>query len=112
MTLSLVEFLRARLDEDAERQKNSLTAWHTRECASLPEEGQYSFACDCGVPERLLAETEADRALIREYEDSEASLAPAPDMWDVGRVEGLRVALAMRAAQYAEHEDFDESWRP
>jgi hypothetical protein len=60
----IADFLRAMLEQDKARQESSLDQWHNRDCASIPEEGQYTFTCDCGVPQRVLADIEAKLALV------------------------------------------------
>jgi hypothetical protein len=110
MSGDLVAFLRARLNEDAERQTNPLTAWHSRDCASLPEPGQYSFECDCGVPERLVAEVEAKRRILAEH----ALNGWVCDTCDNGEVEQVFPCPTLRllALPYADHPDYREEWRP
>jgi hypothetical protein len=111
----IVDFLRARLAEETAQQQDIWEQWHHKDCEAVPQvlyPGRETGTCDCGVPARVLADIEADRALIRDYVESEAALGVAPDMWDVGRVEGLRVALRTRAARYAKHEDYLEEWAP
>ncbi|MGV9755424.1 DUF6221 family protein [Streptomyces tricolor] len=107
----MAEFVKARLGED----EQSADQRHHRDCESLPDvlyPGRDTGACDCGTPDQVLAGIEADRALLKEYEESEAALAAAPDMWDVGRVEGLRVALQLRTARFAGHPDYRAEWCP
>jgi hypothetical protein len=125
----LVDFLRARLDEDESTARaadgDAIEATPLHEgVAYLTLRGDHTDRYTGELPApladhvarhdpaRVLADIEADRALIRDYVESEAALGVAPDMWDVGRVEGLRVALRTHAARYAKHEDYIEEWAP
>ena len=102
MTPDIVAFLRARLAEDAERQKNPLTAWHDRDCESLPDvlyPDREPGACDCGVPERLLAEVESKQRIVEETWGG-------PD-----HVEMWEHHVRLLALPYAGHEDYRAEWR-
>ncbi|MFC8361126.1 hypothetical protein ACFUIY_14785 [Streptomyces griseorubiginosus] len=72
MRPSIVTFLETILSAEAVRQRNPFTQWHDKECEAVPsvlypdlEPG----ACTCGVPEQVLAEIEARRALLDEHQD-------------------------------------------
>lgn len=114
MSDGLVAFLRARLDEDAARQQDRFERWHHRDCESLPDGNYPTFACDCGVPARALADVQAKRALLDEHVSSQQTLDAIdyPDMQDVGRVAGLETALQYEALPYSNHPDYREDWRP
>lgn len=115
----LVDFLRARLDEDAARQQGSFEQWHHMDCCSLPE---YSFTCDCGVPARALAEVEAKRQLVGMFECSIAA-GHVPEGSHDGRdpdeaerdeavAATAEAALCLLALPYAGHPDYREEWKP
>jgi hypothetical protein len=120
MTVNLAVFLRARLDEDGARQKDSLTAWHSRDCESLPDvlyPDREPGACDCGVPERMLAEVEAKRKLVAAYESAvtaygAAELGTTVSDLMTGSVNSLRYALQLAVLAYADHPGFKEEWLP
>jgi hypothetical protein len=114
MSADLVAFLRARLDEEAARQQNSLDRWHHPDCENLPDGIHVTFGCNCGVPERVLASIEADRALLHAYEAAQKTVDAftCPDMYDVGRAYGLEEAMQHRAVRYADHPEYREEWRP
>ncbi len=62
-------------------------------------------------PARVLRDVEADRKLIKTYEEAHAyydqhKAAPA------GEVHGLLMALKIRAERFDDHKDYQESWRP
>jgi hypothetical protein len=59
-----------------------------------------------------LRELDAKRKLLTEYAESEEALGSFADMVDVGRVEGLRVAVAHAALPYADRPGYREDWRP
>jgi hypothetical protein len=117
MDEDLVQWLRVQLDTDARENESPYadTAWHARGCENLPQvlyPDHESGPCDCGVPARVASEIDAKRRLLDEYTESEKSLPAFADMVDVGRVEGLRVAVAHIALPYAGRPGWDESWRP
>lgn len=125
MTLVLVEFLRARLAEDAERQENPSTAWHSPGCDALPDvlyPDREPGACDCGVPKRLLAEVEAKQALLKEHtpQDDGSGVLEACSVC-ADRAEGEWAhypapapcrTLRLLALPHTGHEAYDEGWRP
>jgi hypothetical protein len=76
---------------------------------------------------RVLREVEAGRQLLSAYEDAVDWLSAAEDddsdifsdderpakvQWHGGVVEALTAALAIRAAVWGDHPDYDPSWRP
>ena len=89
--VTLAEFLLARIAEDEERF-GEYPAPHIEGCPHEP--------CDCGIPARVLAECEAKRRIV-DYATNQHTSGPD---WDL--------AVAFLALPYADHEDFDESWRP
>ena len=106
--VELVEFLRARLDED------EASDWpHRRSCqmlepvpAGLPFD---TFSCNCDAAWRWLRDVEADRKLIEAYEEARTwyernKSAPA------GELEGLYTALRIRAERFADHPDYNPQW--
>ena len=109
----LVEFLRARLDEDEARQRDPWSQWHNKGCEAVPDvlyPDRETGACDCGVPARVLAEVAAKRQIIRMWEQlrqfhessSGYSLADG----------AASKALQLHAVVYADHPDYEERWRP
>lgn len=129
MSQELVAFLRARLDEDEQRQKDRLEGWHARDCESLPDGDHVTYACDCGVPPRILAESDAKRQIVDEYattcrlrDEAAARIKAAGDhpdpadldTWDRAEREAaiLRGPVENLAAVHAKHPDYREEWRP
>lgn len=125
MSDTLVAFLHARLDEDEARQKSGVDGWHHRGCESLPDvlyPDRETGACDCGVPERLLAEVEARKALLTEHvpQDDGSGLnevcsvcAKRPDGdWYHYLVPAPCQTLRLLALPYAAHPGYKEAWRP
>jgi len=106
MSDAMVEFLLARVADRERYAKDT----HDRDCETVPREGMYGpFPCNCGEPERVLAECEAARRRIVEDCD-ERSL-------DLSGAEPSAYALADRilralSSVYADHPDFREEWRP
>lgn len=115
----LVEWLRAQLDEDAAStaDPHAERAWHARGCESVPDvlyPDRETGACDCGVPARVLREIEADRKLVAEYVSAQETVDAIahPDMYDVGRAQGLEDAVRRRASAYGQRPGYREDWRP
>lgn len=128
----LVEFLRARLDEDERRARTAEEQWDDEDARyewnDLPEA---SFAhARHHSPDRVLAEVEAKRTRIETYElaiarqraeqddyaawcnnephgGSDALNGPDPKL-----IPGLEYALRCDALPYAEHPDYREEWKP
>ena len=71
-------------------------------------------------PARVLREAEAGRALLAAYIKAEAALPRGQrDDWEDsavacahGKVDGLRAAVAIRAAVYSGHPGYDPAWAP
>jgi hypothetical protein len=109
----LVEFLRARLAEDEAQQQDSSTRWHRKDCEAVPDvlyPDRETGECDCGVPARILAETEAKQKLLAEYAAADAR-ANWPD-FDGGVASGLEMALQHLTAPFSGHPDYREEWKP
>ena len=97
-TMTVAEFLRARLDED-EADARAITegSW---EDATLHGDHVLRWS-----PARVLAECEAKRRIVE-------FLRPDPAMpVDSGRFVAAGV-LTLLAAVYSGHPDYDEEWRP
>lgn len=116
--MELVDFLRARYDEDAARQQDIWGQWHHKDCEAVPQvlyPDRETGACDCGVPARVLAEVDAKRAVLTEcmywYDKVNASATekyPQPDL-------GARFEVAMNvvralAIEWRAHPDFNPAW--
>ncbi|GLH94913.1 DUF6221 family protein [Phytohabitans aurantiacus] len=100
-TMDLIEFLRARLDEDEER-------W--RHLADQGEQGYWDFH---------LAEVDAKRRILAEVVDEATGLDEQVDgEFRVGSRDLVAepylgtVLLRLLALPYAEHLDYREEWRP
>jgi hypothetical protein len=101
-----VEFLRARLDEDA----GLADEWHSKvECDTY---GPVPFPCDCHVPARVLADVAAKRAIVDAYVHKAESMARYPGQSNAGGLVSLTVAAQHLAAVYADHPDYDQGWAP
>ncbi len=105
----LVEFLRARLDEDAAELPDNL---HLSWCERAQEYVYAGAPCDCGNPDRVLREIEAKRRLLEELRPLTAEADGI--IWSEysshhGSEETL---LALLALPYSDHPDYREDWRP
>ncbi|MFB6854898.1 DUF6221 family protein [Streptomyces sp. NPDC056341] len=65
-------------------------------------------------PARVLREIDADRALLGDYTAAQeiVDAAACPDMYDVGRAQGLEGAVLRRAAAFDQRPGYREEWRP
>jgi hypothetical protein len=117
----LVQFLRARLDEDEEiaraatqgdwvwsREFVSPPGYHHRTIGPL-EPGDSAFIA-AHEPARVLAEVEAKRVLLADYERFVAERRRMMGGWD-SYPEASPVLTAF-AAVYADHPDYRQEWRP
>lgn len=117
-TVTLAEFLLARIAEDEERR------WHTHdgECETwagardLPDAMFRSTmpqaVCDCPVPARVLAECEAKRRIVEDFEILDADYrVTRSDATEARRFQAL-IAVARAAEVFADHPDYQPDWRP
>jgi len=119
----LTDFLLARIAEDEERahQARGLSGvenpwWRWQE---LKQRFHGLSRADCQHierhgPARVLAECEAKRRIVARFEyrlSMHAELSYAPRNWDDLTRHYYETCRDL-AAPYAEHPDYDESWRP
>lgn len=129
--MNLVEFLRARLDEDEQSARAAtagpwyvddidqelrtadvysadgrVTSAYTEPCCSV-EDATHMARHD---PARVLVEVEAKRRIIDEYERYAAERRRAMGGWD--SYSEVSPILAALAAVYADHPDYRQEWRP
>lgn len=142
MSDPLIQFLRARLDEDEQRAQDGyysdtywemwtagahLAAWYVWR-QRFPRE-QWDAATNDAVADatrdalrervtaheadrsaRMLAEVEAKRKILTEYEEADAR-AKYPD-FDGGVFSGLELVVQHLAVPYSDHPDYREEWKP
>ncbi|MEU3527533.1 DUF6221 family protein [Streptomyces sp. NPDC038707] len=121
----LVEFLRARLDEDeqiagvaAGLQADPENGWGVSGHAITPHigvvhEDEARMHIARHDPARVLREADAKRQVIREWEDARATAEA--DQGDVSARVALlafTITLSALASVYADHPDYREEWRP
>lgn len=122
MRPSIVTFLETVLAAEAVRQRNPSTQWHNRDCESVPDvlyPDREPGACDCGVPEQLLAEIEARRTLLDEHQDvNEGDCSTCVDgQWGYPTHGGSNPqrhpcrTLRLLTQPYAKRPSYDEAWR-
>lgn len=109
--MDLVAFLRQRLDDD-------------QRVAEAADHGTCWYDCDEGHgdhhqrwdPARVLRDVEGGRRLIEQYEAMRAGAEAAAGTILAGaakvRLGAYEFALKCRALPFADHPDYDESWRP
>jgi hypothetical protein len=125
-TLTLVEFLRARLDEDEavarEVPKPYVSGnWIVEDTFyegmilvdrhGVAEENETTRHMTRWSPARVLADVKAKRAIVRDYDEAVSYFAAHP-MAPAGEVHGIESALKRLAAAYADHPDYDATWAP
>ncbi|MEV7584406.1 DUF6221 family protein [Streptomyces erythrochromogenes] len=123
--MALVQFLRARLDEDEQialSHRQWSPDWYFDDTA-----GEIRDSVNRGTvafvpaeldathiarhdPARALAEVEAKRRIIADYERYVAERRRAMGGWD--SYPGESPILAALAAVYADHPDYRDDWRP
>jgi hypothetical protein len=98
----LTHFLLERIDED-ER--------HARKLAEADRRPVLSLATTVNHPGRILLECEAKRRIVEEWRRAQDE-AEAGDT--SGRIAAFAFSLALQhlALPYADHPDYDASWRP
>jgi hypothetical protein len=106
--LDIVEFLRARLDEDEAPWGDfiDLHANHCGSCGGPPG----PFPCDCRWPERMRREVEAKRRIVDYYEFDRSQFPESGDAAPTPAV--LRDVLCLLALSYADHPDYRQEWKP
>lgn len=107
-TLTLADFLSARLDEDEAVARRATEFW-AGAAGGQPEVVDHVFRHD---PARVLAEVDAKRRIVEEH-------SPHPEVYgDYCPSEDGRYrldhcpTLRLLALPYAEHDDYREEWRP
>lgn len=97
-TQTLTDFLLARIAEDEASQGGgrwSEGQWHLAAC----EVNTYNSGdCDCGLPDRVLAQCAAFRAIVEQGADQFST-----------SLEGEE-AMRLLAGIYRDHPDFDDAW--
>jgi hypothetical protein len=113
-TLTLVEFLLARIAEDQRRARDLVSVsftprWLTDGNGKVIEKP----APEINLKERLLAECEAKRRIMEAARHAEVEGGGAAIvMFDGYPRDGIVRVLAALALPYADHPDFREEWRP
>lgn len=118
----LVHWLGAELDKDARAQQGYETAWHRRDCESIPDPNAWggdTFACSCGVPARVLREIRARRLTLDQHAGALARMGRAMQDGDTEAYQrastmevAFRAALRNDATVYSDRPGYQESWRP
>lgn len=115
----LVQFLRDRLDEDERLAQAAKGAYIFKGDGFVPG-GQTSTLIPMEVyrhiarqgPERTLAEVEAKRRIVQEFEHWDETTTIVSDQRDIGVMEGLEDAMRLLALPYSDHPDYRAEWRP
>ncbi|MFB8393670.1 DUF6221 family protein [Streptomyces yangpuensis] len=124
----LVQFLRARLDEDEQTARAAGGTWwappdlpgQVHDSGGINIEAKLpSFAAHIARhdPARVLAEVDAKRQILRRLEGAESTLGAAekgtvPHDLMTGAVNSWRDAVRLLALPYADHPDYRQEWKP
>lgn len=115
----LIAFLNARLDDDTRLALAARDPWFGYEPDDHVERVKWADALFIAQhsPNRVLAEVDAKRGVVKAYERAVAEFqdsGPAMISYDrlTGSVSSLRTALESLALPYADHPNYDTSWRP
>lgn len=134
--MDLIEFLRARLDEDEQIAHAAMWDDQAGAWTYTPPQDRYSKhtvndylgdvlvvvapynADEDGIgahverhdPQRILAEVDAKRMIIADYERFLAERRRAMGGWD--SYPDVSPTMAALASVYADHPDYREEWRP
>jgi hypothetical protein len=121
--MDLVEFLRARLDEDEHWAREAATGWPPEYGLRASEDPEHYAWMATDVtpskasfirrhdPARVLHEVEAKRALLRRYEDCRKyGGVPGNEHLDPDAFEDY--VLLPIAAVYSGHPDYQQEWKP
>lgn len=110
--IPLVEFLRARLDEDEHAAKEAPQSEWDSEYAEFRARGGETFDHVLRHdPARVLREVEAKRRILEQCELALSFEHPIPRD-KVGDAALASMTVAFLALPYADHAEYDESWRP
>lgn len=124
----LVQFLRARLDEDEQTVREVLwegsgntISWSLPASATVEVGADEFYAGDSTVarhiarhdPERILAEVDAKRRALNHYERIQQHTLKNNDEHDYLLAEGaVRTQIQYAALPYADHPDYRPKWAP
>ncbi|MFJ1539319.1 DUF6221 family protein [Micromonospora chalcea] len=95
----LVKWLRQQFNADEQAAPNV----HALDCELTMTAG-FSGPCTCGWADRLLAEVDADRAILDLYEQTEFG--------DLSRRTALEDVIRLRALPRADRPGYRPEWRP
>lgn len=112
--MTLVEFLLARIEED-QVKRATMREWHTDDCDAMPQFGSdYTYPCDCGVPERMARECEAKQRIIELHVPIDGT-EHAIDVGLASCADDLHTypcpTLRALALPYVDHRDYRPEWR-
>jgi hypothetical protein len=121
-TMTLTDFLLARIEEDVVKRV-TMREWHAADCETIPAFGsEYSYPCDCGVPERMARECEAKRRIVAEHAEGDSEYCrrckgedvdiggPTVRMYPVP-IEYPCPTLRALALSYADHPGYRQEWK-
>jgi hypothetical protein len=120
--MDVVEFLRARLDEDDRLARSALaeTPVESGRETRYPYPERLATCMHNGRhgPARVLREVEAKRAILAAWASAESRRPPKGEWYEYaqgigdGRADALRDAVKILAAVYGDHPDYRQEWKP
>lgn len=124
----LVAFLRARLDEDEAAAQWAIEQvgdghWQQRHVRIVTMDDRDREVADYAIvecidhivrhdPARVLADVEAKRRIVEDYEIYAREYREAPSPFAEGRRFAALLAVSRVADAHADHPDYDPAWRP
>lgn len=110
--MTLAEFLLARLEED-QVKRAVMREWHAEGCDHLPDpSSEYTYPCNCGVPERMAREVEAKRRIVELHTAADGDWHECRGRYGTAAFSDAEPCDTLRllALPYADHPDYDRSW--
>lgn len=109
----LMRWLGEQLDDDEEEARRGYL-----KAEPIPNYDGWNKSTTAGLPPavaaRVLNDIDADRKLIGGYAEAQqiVDAYAHPDMYDVGRAQGLEEAVRYRALRYEDRPGYKDDWRP
>jgi hypothetical protein len=107
--MTLVEFMRARLDDDERAAENV----HHYACDSLVFRApRHSVPCDCSTPGLIRAEVDVQRRIVEMYRSATEDFTRFDQTHDEFTNEAtLETVVRLLALPYANHPDYQQEWK-
>lgn len=118
--VTLIEWLRVQLDADEANRNDWQLGVHRANCDQFADYGpENNGVCDCGEPERRLAEVKAKRAILDLYEQAaehaeyaKTKLPESQDWIDAAEAarDAMEITIQLFAPPYAGRDGWQDEW--